>query len=100
MATYRELKARMAALEGQVATARASEIAGVLADIRAKIAEFGLTEVEVFGDSPGRGRSNKRAHAPLPPIYRDPVSGSTWSGRGRAPSWIANVKKREKFLIR
>ena len=22
------------------------------------------------------------------PVYRDPATGATWSGRGQAPSWI------------
>jgi DNA-binding protein H-NS len=32
-------------------------------------------------------------------MYRDPKSGATWSGRGRAPAWIAKAKDRSKFLI-
>ncbi|MFM0628390.1 H-NS family nucleoid-associated regulatory protein [Paraburkholderia xenovorans] len=32
-------------------------------------------------------------------MHRDPKSGATWSGRGRAPSWIAKAKDRSKFLI-
>jgi DNA-binding protein H-NS len=36
---------------------------------------------------------------PQPAMYRDPKSGATWSGRGRAPAWLANVKDRSKFLI-
>ncbi|MEM5332088.1 hypothetical protein VSR34_37000 [Paraburkholderia sp. JHI2823] len=38
MATFRELKAQMAALEAQAAAARAAEFEEVLADIRAKAA--------------------------------------------------------------
>ncbi|MFL9898891.1 H-NS family nucleoid-associated regulatory protein [Paraburkholderia fungorum] len=34
-----------------------------------------------------------------PAMYRDSKSGATWSGRGRAPAWLANVKDRSKFLI-
>jgi DNA-binding protein H-NS len=34
-----------------------------------------------------------------PALYRDPKSGSTWSGRGRAPAWLATVKDRSRFLI-
>ncbi|WP_082883355.1 H-NS family nucleoid-associated regulatory protein [Caballeronia calidae] len=30
--------------------------------------------------------------------YQDPVSGATWSGRGRAPNWIAG-KDRDQFLV-
>ena len=100
MATYRELKAQIANLEKEAAVARAAEIAEVLADVRAKVAEYGLTEHEVFGKLPGREESKRRQHQSLPPKYLDPVTGSTWSGRGRAPAWIANVKRREKFLIR
>ncbi|SOE92699.1 DNA-binding protein H-NS [Burkholderia sp. D7] len=36
---------------------------------------------------------------PQPAMYRDPKSGSTWSGRGRAPAWLAGAKDRSKFLI-
>ena len=35
----------------------------------------------------------------LPPLYRDPKTGATWSGRGRAPAWLAGAKDRSKFLI-
>lgn len=36
---------------------------------------------------------------PQPAKYRDRKSGATWSGKGRAPSWLANVRDRSKFLI-
>lgn len=36
---------------------------------------------------------------PQPALYRDPKSGATWSGRGRAPAWLAGAKDRSKFLI-
>ena len=41
----------------------------------------------------------KAARPPVPPKYRDPDSGTTWSGRGTAPSWIAAATDRSKFLI-
>jgi DNA-binding protein H-NS len=36
---------------------------------------------------------------PQPAMYRDPKSGATWSGRGRAPAWLASVKDRSKYLM-
>jgi hypothetical protein len=36
---------------------------------------------------------------PQPAMYKDPKSGATWSGRGRAPAWLAGAKDRAKFLI-
>ncbi|MGF6780789.1 H-NS histone family protein [Paraburkholderia sp. GAS334] len=35
----------------------------------------------------------------LPPKYRDPKTGATWSGHARPPRWIADAKDRTKFLI-
>ncbi|BFG77793.1 hypothetical protein PTKU46_58260 [Paraburkholderia terrae] len=34
-----------------------------------------------------------------PALYADPKTGATWSGRGRAPAWLAGAKDRSKFLI-
>jgi DNA-binding protein H-NS len=34
-----------------------------------------------------------------PPQYLHTKTGATWTGHGRAPAWIANVKDRSKFLI-
>ncbi|MGF6923146.1 H-NS family nucleoid-associated regulatory protein [Paraburkholderia sp. 40] len=36
---------------------------------------------------------------PQPAMYRDPKSGTTWSGRGPAPAWLAGAKDRTRFLI-
>ena len=39
----------------------------------------------------------------IAPKYRDPVSGATWSGRGKLPRWMVRLieegAKREDFLI-
>jgi DNA-binding protein H-NS len=34
-----------------------------------------------------------------PPKYQHPKTDATWTGHGRAPAWIANVRDRSKFLI-
>ncbi|VWB32064.1 H-NS histone family protein [Burkholderia lata] len=94
MATYKELKAKMQALAEQTEAARVAEFDAVVADIRTKIAEYGITEKDIFGKQ--RGRS---ATAAVEAKYRDPKSGATWSGRGRAPSWIKEAKNRDRFLI-
>lgn len=68
MATYKELKAQLAELERQAAIARQQEFETVLADIRAKVAEFGYTQQDIFGSR--RGRSGL-SHGAAPPKYRD-----------------------------
>lgn len=45
-----------------------------------------------------RGKAGARAGVKVPPKYRDPASGATWSGRGREPEWIKG-REREPFLV-
>ncbi|MEX3983683.1 H-NS histone family protein [Paraburkholderia sp. EG287A] len=52
----------------------------------------------------GANANGAKVKATLPkthvaPKYKDPDSGATWSGRGRAPLWIADAEDRSKFLI-
>ncbi|MDP1329472.1 H-NS family nucleoid-associated regulatory protein, partial [Klebsiella pneumoniae] len=44
-----------------------------------------------------RAGKSVQAKSIVPPKYRDPKTGATWSGRGRAPAWIG--KNRDRFLI-
>jgi len=44
-------------------------------------------------------KAGNYVRGPQPALYRDPKSGATWSGRGRAPAWIANAKNRDRFLV-
>ncbi|MBW0446006.1 H-NS histone family protein [Paraburkholderia phenoliruptrix] len=44
-------------------------------------------------------KAGNYVRGPQPALYRDPNSGATWSGRGRAPAWIAGAKDRSRFLI-
>lgn len=44
-------------------------------------------------------RKKATRKGPQPALYRDPVSGLTWSGFGRAPGWIATAKDRSAYLI-
>ncbi|MFP3567260.1 H-NS histone family protein [Paraburkholderia sp. IMGN_8] len=97
MSQYADLKAQIAKLQAQAEEARRTEIDNVVADIRQKIAEYGLTAQDLgFAVAAKRGRPPKKA--PLPAKYQDPKSGNTWSGRGKPPKWIAG-KNRERFLI-
>ncbi|KWN83019.1 H-NS family nucleoid-associated regulatory protein [Burkholderia stagnalis] len=95
MATYLELKAQAAALAQQAEEARLAELENIITKMREQIAEYGITADQLFGR---RRVSVVSARVPLPPKYRDPKTGATWSGRGKAPGWIAG-KKRERFLI-
>ncbi|CAG4905504.1 H-NS histone family protein [Paraburkholderia saeva] len=97
MSSYKELLAQREKLEKQIEEAKSREYAEVLNEIKQKMADYGITLAELGG---GRGKATKvgRPRAGVAPKYRDPDSGSTWSGRGKPPRWIAG-KDREKFLI-
>lgn len=82
---------RVQELEAEAAAALAAEKGGIVADIRRLVAEYNLTARDLFG-------ARRKRQDPIPAKYLDPASGATWSGRGRAPAWIAG-KKRERFLI-
>ncbi|WP_333968798.1 H-NS histone family protein [Burkholderia orbicola] len=89
--TYRQVKAELEKLQQEAEALRQQEVAAVVTEIREQVAEFGLTAEDIFG----RKRST---HTPLAPMYRDPKTGATWSGRGKPPAWIAG-KNRNRFLI-
>ncbi|CAB3773827.1 H-NS family nucleoid-associated regulatory protein [Paraburkholderia humisilvae] len=97
MATYLELRAQAETLLQQAEKARLAEIQVVIEDVRSRVAEYGLTPEQVFG----RERASRKtgARGAVLPKYRDPSTGTTWSGRGREPHWIKG-KKRERFLIK
>ncbi|ALL71302.1 Low-complexity acidic protein (plasmid) [Paraburkholderia caribensis MBA4] len=44
-------------------------------------------------------KAGNYVRGPQAPKYRDPATGATWSGRGRAPAWLAGTKDRTAFLI-
>ncbi|MGA3983445.1 H-NS family nucleoid-associated regulatory protein [Ralstonia nicotianae] len=95
MSSYRELLARKAELETKIEAARQVEVAEVIAAVRQAVQEFGLT-AEDIGLAPRKGK-NATSKGALPPMYRDPKTGATWSGRGRAPAWLG--KNRDRYLI-
>lgn len=80
---YRDLLAQAAELDRQIASAREVEAADAIAEIKAKITEFGFTVEDVFSTKKAR---KQRERSGL--TYRDPASGATWSGMGREPGWI------------
>ncbi|HDR9090083.1 H-NS histone [Burkholderia vietnamiensis] len=96
MATYHELKARAEALAQQAEEARLAELDSVITAIREQIAEYDITPEQLFGR---RRAAGSTARVPIAPKYRDPKTGATWSGRGKAPQWIAGAKNRDRFLI-
>ncbi|ALD93546.1 H-NS histone family protein [Cupriavidus gilardii] len=98
MATYKQLLAEKEKLEAQLEEARQTEVATVIAQIQQLMEDYGLTAEDLAPRRRGRPRkSAARSGTPAPAKYRDPKTGKTWSGRGRAPAWLG--KNRDRFLI-
>jgi DNA-binding protein H-NS len=95
MATLKELIEQKEALDAQIEAARNAELSGAIAQIRALMAEYQLTPADILGVS---AKTPKTRNSPVAPKYRDPISGATWSGRGRSPAWLQGRNK-EEFLI-
>lgn len=90
MTTYQELLEKKRALDSMIAKAQREERADAIATIRELVLNFSLTEKDVF--------SPKKSSQPVQAKFRDPSTGSTWSGRGKPPRWIAD-KDRASFAI-
>lgn len=95
MASYKELMAQRDALEAQINQARETELSGAVAKAREIIAEYGLTASDLFS-TPKRTSGAKGGKVAAK--YRDPATGATWTGRGKAPRWIQN-EDRARFAI-
>ncbi len=71
-------------------------------EFRAKAEALGLSLAELVGDSAQTGRPAGKTSqpkkgasaAPQAVKYRNPDTGETWSGRGRAPKWMALAQER------
>ena len=119
MKSYKQIRADIAKLEREAQVARKSESAAVIVRIKDLAREYDLTAADLGLDAPqtqeSKGTPSKSAarKAPEKKIasktssrsgagiakYRDPKSGRTWTGFGRAPDWLASVKDRDALRI-
>lgn len=97
MASYKELLQQREQLEKEIQELRKKEMSDAVSQVRALVAEYSLAMEDVF--PPARGKRAASAGNKVAPKYRNPETGDTWTGRGKAPKWIANEDNREKFAI-
>ena len=101
MATYSDLVSQAKALMAQAEQVRKQELSSVIADIKAKMAQYGITVQDLGGT--GRKSKGGASKAKAPAKYKGP-NGELWSGgAGRKPDWvkqaIAAGKDIESFRI-
>lgn len=97
MPTYQEYQEQIAKLQILAEQARREE----LNDARRKVRE--LMDAHKLSPSdfaePDKKAKQIQKKGTVQAKYRDPDSGATWTGRGRAPRWL-NGRDKEEFLIK
>ncbi|MEJ7685556.1 MAG: H-NS histone family protein [Telluria sp.] len=89
---------QIAQLRKQAEDMRNQERAGVIEELRKKIAEFGLTAADLKLSARASKRTTGAVAAKTAAKYRSPT-GETWSGgRGRKPRWITEALAAGKSL--
>ncbi|MGA9672876.1 MAG: H-NS family nucleoid-associated regulatory protein [Terracidiphilus sp.] len=109
MATLEQIQNRLKKLQAQADALIAKKAQVVVDQIRELMLRHGLTTADIETGTTVRraaktaavrksGINAKAAKTAGVPKYLDPKTGATWTGHGRAPSWIAGAKDRTKFL--
>jgi DNA-binding protein H-NS len=101
MASYSELMAQAQTLMAQAEQARKDELASVIADIKAKMKQFGISVADLGGATGGKKAAKSKSVSA--PKYRGP-NGELWAGGpGRKPEWVravlASGKSVDDYLI-
>jgi len=113
MLTLEQLQEKMKTLQLQADALIAKKTQAAVDQIRALMLKHGLTTEDIDAKAKvkrqakavkGSALSGKTGvvssvKAKTAPKYRHPKTGLTWTGHGRPPAWIAEVKDRTRFLI-
>ena len=109
-----DIQSQIEKLQKQASQIKAKEFDKTVAEIRQKMAAFGITVKDLQPSKNGKdtavlvpkkragAAAKKGSSAPVAPKYRG-AEGQTWSGRGLTPRWMTTLieqgKKKEDFLI-
>lgn len=97
MSSYQEILNQIEDLKRKAEEARQQEMAGAVAEIKRLMAQFGVS-AEDLGLAGRAGAAKGKIRGSVAAKYRDPVSGKTWTGRGRRPSWVLELGNHGKTL--
>lgn len=93
MQTLEALKAKIAQLTKKAQAMESKSLQRVLQLMQ----KLGVTVEDLIRQRGSKPRTKKSSVGR--PKYRDPATGRTWTGHGRAPDWIKSAANREPFLI-
>lgn len=87
--SYQDYQKEIAELQKKAEEARRAELTGAITQIKSLMAQFNLSIKDL------KLKDGKVSRAPGKAVaakYRDPITGETWSGRGRSPAWVIKAK--------
>lgn len=90
-----DLRRELSLLEAEARAQERQHRADVLRAMKELLQRHGFSPAELTSARPAKSAGSPRQVAPL---YRDPVSGATWSGRGTEPAWIKG-RDRDAFKV-
>ena len=107
------IEREIARLKKQAEALQQKQRVPVIAQLVRTMKEYSITPAELAAvynkkAAPKAGASSSpagktTAKRVIPPKYRHPETGATWTGRGKAPRWVSEAeaqgKTRDQFLI-
>ncbi len=98
-----DLLAKKAELERQILEMQREERTSAIAQVKALMAQHGLSLADLGTRSASGPASKARPSAKVPAKFRDAATGQSWSGRGLQPTWLkqalAGGAKLEQFRV-
>jgi DNA-binding protein H-NS len=95
---YEEIQAKIADLQAQAEVVKREEKQQAVDMARTMISAYGITARDLGLDKAPKGKAGPKSGNKIAAKYRDPLSGATWSGRGKTPKWI-NGADRSQYAI-
>ena len=96
MTSYAEYVEQIAKLQSLAEAARKDELSGAIQKIKDLMQQYGITVDDL---SSGTRSKQAKAKGTVAAQFKNPESGETWTGRGRAPRWL-DGKDKEQFRIK
>lgn len=111
-ASLKSIETQIRRLQEKAEKLKASRKGPAIRDIVRQMKAEGITLDEIQDalkakaprKAPAAGKPAAAVRKPVAIKYRDEATGQTWTGRGRAPTWLAEAeaagRKREEFLLK
>ena len=96
MTSYAEYVEQIEKLQSLAEAARKDELSGAIQKIKDLMQQHGITVEDL---SSGTRAKPAKVKGSVAPQFKNPETGETWTGRGRAPRWL-DGKDKEEFRIK